>query len=349
MNKKALVLLSALCLGATVGCGNDSSSVNTNTNNNTNTTPAETKETYSIGFGYTTSFKATQAAVNVAVAAFGEDGKILAARLDVVQIPLAVVDGVAGIDAANKNAACLSKVELGTDYNMLNSSAIKKEVYQQIESFANWTVGKTVDEVVAGTPGAGHGEAINTELATEVTITVDDFENALKDAYANKKAATEGTAANAGVGIYVEMYGANELTTYVAGAITNEAGVAEAVAVDNVVFPLAVVDGAAALDTTSKYVAEDGSIISKKKLGEDYKMDDYMEACTEDWYKQAAHIEDFVVGKDAAAIKGLTYTDGKNADLSALGATIIVDSIMKSVEEAVSYSTLDVITAKPVK
>ena len=325
MNKKTLGLLTALCLGTAItGCG---------------------KTEYSIGLGYTTSFTATQASVNVAVAAFDNAGKIVNARLDVVQIPLKG----AAIDTS-KNADLLSKVELGTDYAMLSKSGIKKEVYEQIEAFAAWTVGKTVDEVVAGTPGAGHGVAVNDELATSVTIGVDDFENALKDAFNNKVAATKGTAAKAGVGIYVEMYGENELTTYIAGATTTKGGKVEAALVDNVVFPLAAdEEGNATLDTTSKYVAEDGkTIISKKKLGEDYKMDDFMPACTEDWYKQAAHIESYLVGKTAKKIDAMEYTEGKNADLSELGATIIVESIMKSVSEAVNYATKDVITAKPV-
>ena len=324
MNKKTLGLLAALCLGATVtGCG---------------------KTEYSIGLGYTTEFTATQASVNVAVAAFDDAGKIVNARLDVVQIPLKG----AAIDTS-KNAGLLSKVELGTDYNMLASSKVaKKEVYEQIEAFADWTVGKTVEEVIAGTPGAGHGVAVNDELATSVTITVDAFEGALKDAYETRGAAVKGTAKGAGVGIYVEMYGANELTAYIAGATTTKKGKVEAALVDNVVFPLlADAEGGAALDTTSKYY-KDGAIISKKKLGEDYKMDDLMPACTEDWYKQAAHIEGYLVGKTAEEIDAMTYTDGKNAELSELGATIIVESIMKSVSEAANYATKEVITAKPV-
>ncbi len=327
MNKKTLGLLAAVCLGTATGCG--------------------AKGTY-VGLGYTASFTATQATVNVAVAAFDNAGKIVNARLDVVQIPLTVTgegeEAAAGINTA-KNPELLSKVELGLDYNMKGVSAIGKEVYEQIESFAKWTVGKTVEEVVAGTPGAGHGVAINDELATSVTIGVDDFEAALKDAFENKVAA-KATAANAGVGIFVEMYGANELTTYIAGAVTDKKGKVEAAQIDNVVFPLAVAEGAAALQEGSKYV-KDGAIVSKKKLGEDYKMDDYFEACTEDWYKQAAHIEEFVVGMDAAAVSAMTYADGYNDDLKAVGATIKVESIMKSVAEAVSYSTKAVITAKP--
>ena len=88
MNKKTLGLLAALCLGATVtGCG---------------------KTEYSIGLGYTTAFTATQATVNVAVAAFDDAGKIVNARLDVVQIPLTVAEGKAVIDTS-KNEGLLSK------------------------------------------------------------------------------------------------------------------------------------------------------------------------------------------------------------------------------------------------
>ena len=333
MNKKTLGLLAAVCLGTATGCG--------------------AKGTY-VGLGYTATFEATKATVNVAVAAFDNAGKIVNARLDVVQIPLTVTGegegAVAGIDTA-KNPELLSKVELGLDYNMKGASFIKKEVYEQIESFADFVVGKTIDEVVAATVNPGHskdGTPVAEGLEGQVTIGVDDFEAALKDAYENKVAAKV-SGANAGVGIFVEMYGANELTTYIAGALTNKKGEVEAAQLDNVVFPLAVVDGAAAL-AESKYVVN-GEIISKKKLGAGYGMAGIVDADGDgvklEWNEQAAAIEGFVVGKDAAAISAMTYTDGKNADLTAVDATIKVESIMKAVAEAVSYSTKDVITAKP--
>ena len=333
MNKKTLGLLAAVCLGTATGCG--------------------AKGTY-VGLGYTATFSATQATVNVAVAAFDNAGKIVNARLDVVQIPLTVTGegeaAVAGIDSS-KNAGLLSKVELGLDYNMKGASFIKKEVYEQIESFADFVVGKTIDDVVAATVNPGHskdGTPVAEGLEGQVTISVDDFEAALKDAYENKVAAKV-SGANAGVGIFVEMYGANELTTYIAGALTNKKGEVEAAQLDNVVFPLTVVDGAAAL-AESKYVVN-GEIISKKKLGTGYGMAGIVDADGDgvklEWNEQAAAIEGFVVGKDAAAISAMTYTDGKNADLTAVDATIKVESIMKAVAEAVSYSTKEVITAKP--
>lgn len=334
MNKKTLGLLAAVCLGTATGCG--------------------AKGTY-VGLGYTATFSATQATVNVAVAAFDNAGKIVNARLDVVQIPLTVTGegeaAVAGIDSS-KNAGLLSKVELGLDYNMKNASFIKKEVYEQIESFADFVVGKTIDEVVAATVNPGHstdGTPVAEGLEGQVTIGVDDFEAALKDAYENKVAAKV-SGANAGVGIFVEMYGANELTTYIAGALTNKKGEVEAAQLDNVVFPLAVdAEGKATL-AESKYVV-DGEIVSKKKLGTAYgmagKVDGDGDGVKLEWNEQAAAIEGFVVGKDAAAISAMTYTDGKNADLTAVDATIKVESIMKAVAEAVSYSTKEVITAKP--
>lgn len=334
MNKKTLGLLAAVCLGTATGCG--------------------AKGTY-VGLGYTASFSDTQATVNVAVAAFDNAGKIVNARLDVVQIPLTVTGegeaAVAGINTA-KNPELLSKVELGLDYNMKGASFIKKEVYEQIESFADFVVGKTIDEVVAATVNPGHskdGTPVAEGLEGQVTISVDDFEAALKDAYENKVAAKV-SGANAGVGIFVEMYGANELTTYIAGALTNKKGEVEAAQLDNVVFPLAVdAEGKATL-AESKYVVN-GEIISKKKLGTGYgmagKVDGDRDGVKLEWNEQAAAIEGFVVGKDAAAISAMTYTDGKNADLTAVDATIKVESIMKAVAEAVSYSTKEVITAKP--
>ena len=236
---------------------------------------------------------------------------------------------------------------------MKSKSFIGKEVYEQIEAFADFTVGKTVEEVIASTVNPGHstdGTPVAEGLEGQVTISVDDFENALKDAYETRVAAEKGTAKGAGVGIFVEMYNGNELTAYIAGATTTKKGVIEAALLDNVVFPLTVNEAGEADLAEGKYVKE-GAIISKKKLGTAYGMAGKVDANNDgvklEWFEQAAAIEKFVVGKDAAALSEITYEDGKNAELGALGASMKVESIMKAVHEAASYSTKEVITAKP--
>ena len=130
MNKKTLGLLAVVCLSGVTGCG---------------------AKTYSVGLGYSASFKAGQLDVTTAVAAFDKDGKVYDVRFDVVQVKFTANEAKDGLTLTNKNVdvngSVTTKLELGLGYNMLNSSAIKKECDEQIEAFADWCVGKTAEEV----------------------------------------------------------------------------------------------------------------------------------------------------------------------------------------------------------
>ena len=350
MNKKALVLLSALCLGATVGCGNNNS---TSTNNGGNTsTPAPTAVEYNFALGYAASFKdhygTMQAEVNVIGVAFDKEGKILDSRIDVVQINTAVVEGAPVM--AEENPA--SKLELGTDYKMAGVSAIGKEVYLQIEAYNDWLKGKTVADVKAATGEDGKVA----DLASSCSIVTGSFLAALEDAAAHKNADTYTVSSlddlNTGVGIYVGLYGANEVTAYIAAATTTDAGVVTAAAIDNVVFMLAVgEDGKVCIaekdgyGDPNKYTGANGEFVSKKHLGEKYAMKGTsaqigtIEGGAE-WDEQAVAYEKGIVGKTATEIAALEKG-------SITGNTITIDDINKSAAEAAKYATMDVITSKP--
>jgi len=66
-----------------------------------------------------------------------------------------------------------SKNELGSDYGMVNASSIGKEWNEQVLVFAEYVVGKTVEEVegIAIT----EGKATDTDLVASVTLNIEDF------------------------------------------------------------------------------------------------------------------------------------------------------------------------------
>ncbi|NLW21208.1 MAG: hypothetical protein GXY84_07525 [Clostridiales bacterium] len=81
-----------------------------------------------------------------------------------------------------------TKLELGADYGMARASEIGKEWNEQIEAFAAWCVGKTVDEVlniqtVEGDPGHHDVE----ELKGSVTVSIGGYLAALQKAADNAK------------------------------------------------------------------------------------------------------------------------------------------------------------------
>ena len=326
MNKKTLGLLAVVCLSGVTGCG---------------------AKTYSVGLGYSASFKAGQLDVTTAVAAFDKDGKVYDVRFDVVQVKFTANEAKDGLTLTNKNVdvngSVTTKLELGLGYNMLNSSAIKKECDEQIEAFADWCVGKTAEEVKAGTPGAGHGEAVNEELASSVTITVDAFEEALANAFATKSETTfklTGTAGVAMVSGLAYNYGkpTKEISVNVGGAFVKD-GKIEAALMDEIVCPVAIAEDGTTSLGSGKYV-KDGALVSKKTLGDDYAMRPASPIKAE-WDEQAAVIEEAVIGLTASEVTALEA--GKD---SLAGATMTVNSYLAAIAKAATYAEKEVIAAR---
>ena len=79
----------------------------------------------------------------------------------------------------------LTKLEKGEDYGMRKASAIDKEWFEQIDAFAAYCVGKTVEEVLA-TPTADDAPAVE-ELKASVTVSIGDYLASLQKAAANAK------------------------------------------------------------------------------------------------------------------------------------------------------------------
>ena len=83
-----------------------------------------------------------------------------------------------------------TKKEKGADYGMLVASEIKKEWFEQIQAFEEFTIGKTVADVLA-MPTFDKGDGNHTavpeveELKTTVTMTVGDYLKALQVAETN--------------------------------------------------------------------------------------------------------------------------------------------------------------------
>ena len=363
MNKKALFLLSALVLGATVGCDKDNNS--TNSNNNSTNNPAPTAEKYSVGLGYTAKYEWKAASawapamgqldVTTAFAAFDKDGKVYDVRFDVVQVKVTANTEEGATEALKLHSALVdgsvqTKLELGSAYAMKDSSFIGKEVNEQIEAFADYCVGKTPAEVVASTVNPGHsddGTPVCDALEGKVTIQVDDFEAALNHAFAHKTAATYELTGTAGVAMNSNFsysyYGTAEMTVDVAGVIAKD-GKVEAARVDALVCELAfdAETAKASVAEGSKYVV-DGKFVSKYDLGDAYAMaerNDGEEGCTKEWNEQADIIAKAAEGKTIDQIKALVANEG---DLA--GATIYLNSYTSALAKAADYAGRTVINA----
>ena len=107
-----------------------------------------------------------------------EEGKIVAVSFDVVQAKGAfdttgAVSGEAAIEHQTKN-------ELGENYGMKGVSPIGKEFNEQMEAFAAWCIGKTVEEVLTLS-------ADDADLKAGCTVGIANQLIALQKAAANAK------------------------------------------------------------------------------------------------------------------------------------------------------------------
>ena len=307
-----------------------------------------TKEV-TVGIGYNGSFGESygnmQLDLTAAMVSFEADGTIVDARLDVVQVKVGLNEEGTGLSLKNTNANEYGKVptklELGKNYNMQASSAIGKEVDAQIEAFADWCVGKKYNEIAGQLiPGSGHGIAVHEELASSVTITVDAFVAAIESAWENRSASTYKVSKDSKAGLSMEAglaynYGNPtwEISVDVAGVMAKD-GVVEAAAIDAIVYPTTVVEGALTSDTTSKYF-QNGELTSKKTLGDKYAMAPASPIGAE-WDAQALTIETAAVGKTGEQITALKAGEGELAT-----ATMTLTSYLAALAEAATYAGLE--------
>ena len=359
MKKKiALVLSLALVLTMATACGKK----NTNTNggetkqeetNQEGTTQEETTQEETTQAGAKTglavitsigsSADATADAEGLAqvdstivAVLVGEDGKILDCAIDAAQTKINFsTEGKITTDLATEFK---SKQELGTDYGMAKASSIGKEWSEQANAFADYVVGKTVEEVkgIALTEGVPS----DADLTSSVTLHVSDFINGVEKAVNNAKALGANADDKLGLGVATNIAKSTD-----AG---EEDGVAQAYTNYSVVttdkdgkITSSIID---ASQSDVKFSAA-GAITSdlavapqtKQELGADYGMAK-ASSIGKEWFEQADALAQYVVGKTVDEVKGIAVTEEgvpSDADLAS-SVTIHIGDYTSVIDKAVA-------------
>jgi len=158
----------------------------------------DTPDSYTTGLGVITSIGSSKPAADgeegtgqvdsavVSVTLDGE-GKIVACVMDAAQTKVAFNDK--GEITSDLNGDIQTKVELGSNYGMKNASSIGKEWDEQIKAFADWTIGKTLDEVkglqVKKVDDSHPMVPDVAELTSSVSISVGDYLDGVEKAVSN--------------------------------------------------------------------------------------------------------------------------------------------------------------------
>lgn len=132
--------------------------------------------------------KPARAQINTYMNALGlnDEGVIVANYVDVVQ---AKVDVDADGKIVERQDAVKSKKELADDYGMRKASEIGREWFEQMADFQEFTIGKTVEEVLnipVKVRDENHQHVPDLpELESSVTISVEGYQSVIKKAAAN--------------------------------------------------------------------------------------------------------------------------------------------------------------------
>ncbi|MGC4019850.1 MAG: hypothetical protein QM793_11910 [Muricomes sp.] len=344
----ALLLCATLVTGALTACGGAKTEETDKKETKTEATQTEeTKESAAkTGLAVNTSIaKSTPAGAEdglaqvdstVVAVLVGEDGKILDCKIDAAQTKINF--SAEGKLLTDLKTTFKSKQELGTEYGLGKASSIGKEWNEQANAFAEYVVGKTVDEV-KGIAVNEEGVPTDEDLTASVTIHIGDFVSAVEKAVANAKDLGAKSTDKLGLGVATEMSKSTDVTA-------DAEGLAEAYSMYSVVTTDA--DG----KITSCYVdASQGdvkfdkagaitsdltaAIQTKQELGDKYGMKK-ASAIGKEWFEQADAFAKYVTGKTADEVGGIAVSDEGLASDSDLisSVTVHVSPLIGVVEKA---------------
>ena len=264
-----------------------------------------------------------QADINLVAVTVDEAGVIQSCVIDAVQAK--VPFDAAGQLTGDVTAPIVSKDELGADYGMIIASSIGKEWNEQAAAFAQYCVGKTLDEV-QGIAVTEDGHAGDADLAASVTVSIGSFLSGVEDAVANAqslgaqagdtlKLVTETSAAesvSAG-----DEDGKGAVTANIAAVTMDGSGVITSCIID-AVQPSLTFDAAGQLTGDAA-----APVQSKNQLGEAYGMKQ-ASGIGKEWNEQAAAFAAYCVGKTVDEVQGIAVTEDGHAGDADLAASVTI-------------------------
>jgi len=285
----------------------------------------------------------------IVAAAFDKDGKVASVTIDNAQTKVNF-DKELQL-TSDPNSEFKTKVELKEDYGMVKASSIGKEWYQQAEALGEWMVGKTIDEIkgmkVKERDAAHPAVPDVPELASSVTITVQDYVAALEEAY-NNAVEIDGGAVKLGLGHNIsigkskgysvadgkETLPLAQVDTVMAATAFDKDGKVVATIIDNAQTKVN-------FDKEGKVTTDkNGEFKTKVELGPEYGM---VKASSigKEWFEQIAALGEWMEGKTIDEIKAMKVKEKDAAHPAVPDEAELTSSVTISVEhyiEAVAES-----------
>lgn len=204
-----------------------------------------------------------------------------------------------------------AKQELGADYGMGKASPIGKEWNEQANAFADYVVGKTVDEV-KGIAVNEEGVPTGDDLKTSVTIHVNEFIKGVEKAVANAQDLGASADDKLGLGVVTNIAKSKDAAEEDGLAQAYTYYTATTFAADGVISS-SIIDAS----QTNINFTKEGKITSdinaafqtKNELGDAYGMKK-ASAIGKEWNEQANAFAKYVTGKTMDDVKGIAVSEG---------------------------------------
>jgi len=330
--KKTITLVICLLMALTVlaGCGKS----------------ADAGEPVKLGLAVVTSLGSSKSATGEAAGLGQVDSTVVAVTIDangkIVKCVIDAAQTKINFDAngkitSDKTKEIKTKQELGNDYNMKGKSGIQKEWFEQANAFAAYVVGKTVAEV-KGIALNESGAPTGSDLTGSVTIHVNDFIAAIEKAAANAKDLGARANDKLGLGIVTSISDSKD-------AAEDAAGLAQAYTYYTATtydakgkITASVIDasqGKINFDTTGQITSDlNAEVKTKQELGFDYNMKD-KSGIQKEWFEQANAFAEYIKGKTAAEVKGISLNQGVPADADLKSSvTVHVTDFLTAIEKS---------------
>lgn len=272
----------------------------------------------------------------IAAVLVDEDGVIQDCVIDAAQTPVE-------FDATGKittplDTAYQTKNELGDAYGMKGASSIGKEWNEQAAFFADYVVGKTIEEV-DGIALDETGLATDEEILAGITVHIAPLIAAIDKAVANATDLGAKEGDTLGLGVMTNVARSTDATADADGLAQAYSTYAVATKDADGIITSAIIDASQAnitFDTAGKLTVDLAATFETKDvIGDDYGMK-AASSIGKEWYEQAAAFAAYATGKSITDVKAVAVNEEgvPTAEDLTSSVTIHVGDFIAALEKA---------------
>ena len=324
--KRIISVLTAIILMSFGLCSCTSNEAGNASNNNSDSESNKKAESYTLYLGVHQDHDATEGkakfASTFAAIICDEKGRIVDCVFDETENTVSLEGG-----AADTETDMRSKNEQGLEYSMKSASAIGKEWYEQANHFAQFLLGKTLEE----DDDVDGGEA---ELMAGCTININGFKDAIDEAddQENSVSFESGTSPRVALAVVNNSDDSKNATAESDGVASLKSTYAAVAKADGKIVAANIEE-----TETKVYFDHSGLIIElekgegKRDAGYSYAMKGASEIGLE-WFEQVQNFEKYIVGLTPDEVAAIDMNGAYSADDALLaGCTIRISDFVKAV------------------